>query len=100
MNRIRWVVRTFPFTLFGIVSYVVLLLAARGVVSTFGPLRPVLAPAYASALPMMFLGAQLFPGGPVPPWFLALAAAFRLGLFLSADALLARWRHTPQRDPR
>ena len=74
MNRIRWVVRTFPFTLFGVVSYVVLLLAARGVIATFGPWRPVLIPAYVSALPMTFLGAQLFPGGPAPAGFLAVSA--------------------------
>jgi hypothetical protein len=90
MRRARWLVRTFPFTLVGLLSFAALVLAALGVVPVRGLGRIAILPAYITGLLAVMGGVSLFGAeGPVPGWFLAASLPLRLAPFLAADYVLA-----------
>lgn len=91
MRAVRAIVTTFPFTLFGILSYVMLMLAADGTVPATGLWNLPIAPAYAVLL-LISIAEHLLVPASLPAWISIVMLPFLLLPFVLIDLLFLRLR--------
>src|SRR5688572_24527660 len=98
MNHLKNVLIRWPFTVFGLLSFVLLVLSARGAIPVEGVWRALIVVPYLIHLLIVMLAVLLFgPVEPGPQWLLAVFVVLTFPLrflpFVLADYLLTRIRH-------